>query len=35
MSLVKSKEFWIGFVVAYLVASFFPLSRFTGKKSQG
>jgi hypothetical protein len=35
MTVLKSKEFWIGFVVAYLVASFFPLSRFTGKKSQG
>jgi hypothetical protein len=35
MPMLKSKEFWIGFVVAYLVASFFPLTKFTGKKSAG
>jgi hypothetical protein len=33
MSLLKSKEFWIGFVVAYLVASFFPFTKFTSKKT--
>jgi len=33
MAMLRSKEFWIGFVVAYLVASFFPLTKFTRKKS--
>jgi hypothetical protein len=32
--MLKSKEFWIGFIVAYLVASFFPITKFTGKKAQ-
>lgn len=35
--MLKSKEFWVGFVVAYLIASFFPVTSFLnkGKKSGG
>ena len=33
--MLKSKEFWIGFIVAYLVASFFPVTKFMGGKKPG